>query len=87
MQLTLSNGNVYPHQGRIVFVDRGVDPDNGTIRLIGAFANPGNVLRPGQFGNVRAMTGFTKGALLVPQRAVSELQGRRQVAVVGPTTR
>lgn len=84
LQLTLSNGNIYPHQGRIVFTDRGVDPQTGTIRIIAAFANPGNVLRPGQFGRIRAMTGFAKGALLVPQRAVSELQGRRQVAVVGP---
>ncbi len=84
LQLTLSNGNVYPHQGRIVFTDRGVDPQTGTIRIIAAFANPGNILRPGQFGRLRAMTGFSKGALLVPQRAVSELQGRRQVAVVGP---
>lgn len=84
LQLTLSNGKIYPHEGRIIFTDRQVDPQTGTIRLIGAFANPGNVLRPGQFGRIRAMTGFHKGALLVPQRAVSELQGRRQVAVVGP---
>jgi membrane fusion protein (multidrug efflux system) len=51
---------------------------------VGAFANPGNLLRPGQFGRIRAMIGFRKGALLVPQSAVSELQGRYQVAVVGP---
>lgn len=84
LQLTLSNGNVYPHEGRIVFTDREVDSQTGTIRLIGSFANPGNLLRPGQFGRIRAMTGFQKGALMVPQRAVSELQGRHQVAVVGP---
>ena len=87
LQLTLSNGNLYPHEGRIVFTDREVDPQTGTIRIIGAFANPGNLLRPGQFGRIRAMTGYLKGALLVPQRAVSELQGRRQVAVVGPDSK
>ncbi len=84
LQLTLSNGQVYPHQGRIVFADRQVDPQTGTIRIVGAFANPGNVLRPGQFGRIRAMTAMHKGALLVPQRAVNELQGRSLVAVVEP---
>lgn len=84
LQLTLSNGDIYPHSGRIVFADRQVDAQTGTIRIVGAFANPGNILRPGQFGRIRAMTGFRKGALLVPQRAVTELQGRYQVAVVGP---
>jgi membrane fusion protein (multidrug efflux system) len=87
LQLTLSNEKTYSHQGRIIFADRQVDSQTGTIRIIGAFANPGNVLRPGQFGRVRAMTGFHPGALLVPQRAVSELQGRRQVAVVGADNR
>ena len=84
LQLTLSNGQTYPRSGRIAFADRQVDSQTGTIRIVGAFANPGNVLRPGQFGRIHAMTGFRKGALLVPQRAVSELQGRSQVAVVGP---
>ncbi|HLH44127.1 MAG TPA: efflux RND transporter periplasmic adaptor subunit [Bryobacteraceae bacterium] len=84
LQLTLSNGNIYPHQGHMIFADRQVDPQTGTIRIIGSFDNPGNLLRPGQFGRIRAMTGFRKGALLVPQRAVTELQGRHQVAVVGP---
>lgn len=84
LQLTLSNGNAYPHPGRIIFADRQIDPQTGTIRIMGAFANPGNLLRPGQFGRIRAMTGFRKGALLVPQRAVSELQGRREIAVVDP---
>jgi RND family efflux transporter MFP subunit len=84
LQLTLSNGQVYPRKGHIVFADRQVDQQTGTIRIVGAFANPGNILRPGQFGRIRAMTGFRKGALLVPQRAVNELQGRNLVAVVGP---
>lgn len=87
LQLTLANGNVYPQQGRILFPDRQVDPQTGTIRIVGAFANPGNILRPGQFGRIRAMTAFNQNALLVPQRAVTELQGRDQIAVVGPDNR
>ena len=84
LRLTLANGEVYPHSGRIVFADRQVDSQTGTIRIVGAFANPGNILRPGQFGRIRAQTGFRKNALLVPQRAVTELQGKYQIAVVGP---
>jgi membrane fusion protein (multidrug efflux system) len=87
LQLTLANGNVYPRQGRILFPDRQVDTQTGTIRIVGAFANPGNILRPGQFGRIRAMTAFNKSALLVPQRAVTELQGRDQIAVVGAGNR
>ncbi len=84
LHLTLADGTTYPHEGRIAFADRQVDPQTGTIRMVGAFPNPGNVLRPGQFGRIRALTGLHKGALLIPQRAVTELQGRFQVAVVGP---
>lgn len=84
LQLTLTNGNVYGQKGHIVFADRQVDPQTGTIRIAGAFSNPGNVLRPGQFGRIHAQTGFEKDALLIPQRAVSELQGKYQVAVVLP---
>jgi membrane fusion protein (multidrug efflux system) len=83
LQLTLSDNNVYPNKGHIVFADRQVDSQTGTIRVVGAFPNPGNLLRPGQFGRVRAQTGEQIGALLVPQRAVSQLQGKYQVAVVG----
>ena len=82
IELTLSNGNVYPDKGHIVFVDRGVDPNTGTIRVAAAFPNPQNLLRPGQYGRVRAQTEIMKGALLVPQRAVSQLQGSYQIAVV-----
>jgi membrane fusion protein (multidrug efflux system) len=82
LQLTLSNDSVYPHQGRVEFADREVNNQTGTIRIVGAFPNPGNVLRPGQFGRIRAMTSLNKSALLVPQRAVTELQGRYQAAVV-----
>jgi membrane fusion protein (multidrug efflux system) len=87
LQLTLANGSVYPHPGKIAFSNRQVDPQTGTIRMAALFANPGNLLRPGQFGRVRAMTAFRKGALLVPQRAVNELQGHYQVAVVGADNR
>ncbi len=84
LQLTLTNGTVYPQAGHIVFSDRQVDSQTGTIRVVGAFANPNNLLRPGQFGRIRARTGMHKAALLVPQRAVSELQGHYLVAVVTP---
>jgi membrane fusion protein (multidrug efflux system) len=83
LQLILSNGSAYAHSGNILFADRQVDQQTGTIRIAGAFANPGNVLRPGQYAKVRAVTEVLKGALLIPQRAVSQLQGSAQVAVVG----
>jgi RND family efflux transporter MFP subunit len=83
LQLILSNGNQYARGGSILFADRQVDQQTGTIRIAGAFPNPGNILRPGQYGRVRAVTQILKGALLVPQRAVSQLQGSAQVAVVG----
>ena len=84
LQLILANGSPYAHDGSILFADRQVDQQTGTIRIVGAFANPGNILRPGQYGKVRAVTQILKGALLIPQRAVSQLQGSNQVAVVGP---
>jgi len=84
LQLILSNGTTYAHTGKVLFADRQVDQQTGTIRIAGAFPNPGNILRPGQYGRVRAVTEIRKGALLVPQRAVTELQGSYEVAVVGP---
>ena len=83
LKLILSNGSTYARSGSILFADRQVDQQTGTIRIAGAFANPGNILRPGQYAKVRAVTQVLKGALLVPQRAVSQLQGSAQVAVVG----
>jgi membrane fusion protein (multidrug efflux system) len=83
LQLILSDGSTYAQSGSILFADRQVDPQTGTIRIAGAFANPGNILRPGQYAKVRAATHMLRGALLVPQRAVSQLQGSNQVAVVG----
>jgi membrane fusion protein (multidrug efflux system) len=82
LELLLANGELYPHKGRFALADRQVDVKTGTLRLEGLFPNPGNILRPGQFARVRAVTKTIKGALLVPQRAVTELQGNYQVAVV-----
>jgi membrane fusion protein (multidrug efflux system) len=82
IQLTLSNGSVYPSKGRIIFVDRQINSNTGTIRVAAAFPNPQSLLRPGQYGQVRAQTEMQRGALLVPQRAVTQLQGSYQVAVV-----
>jgi RND family efflux transporter MFP subunit len=83
LQLILANGSTYARSGGILFADRQVDQQTGTIRIAGAFANPGNILRPGQYAKVRAVTQILKGALMVPQRAVTQLQGSAQVAVVG----
>jgi membrane fusion protein (multidrug efflux system) len=82
-ELILADGTVHPHKGKILLTDRQIDPNTGTIRLVAAFPNPGNILRPGQYGRVRIQTGMKKNALLVPQSAVKELQGGYQVAVVG----
>ena len=81
-ELILADGTVYPHKGKILLTDRQVDPSTGTIRFVAAFPNPGNVLRPGQYGRVRIQTSIERGALLVPQTAVQDLQGGYQVAIV-----
>ncbi|HEY7113446.1 MAG TPA: efflux RND transporter periplasmic adaptor subunit [Thermoanaerobaculia bacterium] len=83
LELILSDGSTYPHHGRPFLVGREVDVKTGTIQLAGVFPNPGNILRPGQYAKVRVATDLKKNAILVPQRAVSELQGSYQVAVVG----
>ena len=84
LELILSDGTVYSQKGKFFFADREVNQSTGAIQLTGLFPNPGNTLRPGQYGKVRAAVGTLTGALLVPQRAVSELQGSYQVAVVDP---
>lgn len=84
LELILGDGSVYEHKGTIYFADREVNPGTGAIRIAGVFPNPGNLLRPGGFGRIRTSVKTHTGALLVPQRAVSELQGSYQVAVVGP---
>lgn len=83
-ELILSDGQVYPHRGMAEILGLVVDPTTGTIAVRATFANPGNVLRPGQYGKVRVPLAVKKGALLVPQRAVRDLQGLYQVGVVGP---
>lgn len=82
LELILADGSIYPYEGRFSVAERQVDVKTGTLRLEGLFPNPGNILRPGQFARVRAVTKMERGALLVPQRAVTELQGSYQVAVV-----
>jgi RND family efflux transporter MFP subunit len=82
LQLVLADGSIYPREGTFYFADRQVDIGTGAVRLAALFPNPGNILRPGGYGRVRATVRVEKDALLVPQRAVSELQGQYQVAVV-----
>ena len=84
LKLTLANNEVYPQTGHIIFVDRSVSAQTGSIRIAAGFANPNNLLRPGQFGRISANTSVLHNAVLAPQRAVSELQGMNQVIVVGP---
>jgi len=84
IEMVLSNGEVYPHKGWFFLADRQVDVKTGTIRVAALFPNPGNVMRPGQYAKIRVSVTLRQGALLVPQRAVSELQGSYQVGVVTP---
>jgi len=83
LELILGDGSVYERRGTIYFADREVNPATGAIRIAGVFPNPENLLRPGEFGRIRASARTRNGALLVPQRAVIELQGSHRVAVVG----
>jgi len=83
VELILADGSVYPQKGKVLLADRQVDANTGTIRIIAAFPNPGNILRPGQYGRVRVETNLKKGALLLPQSAVEQSQGNYQVAIVG----
>ena len=82
-ELILADGSVYPQKGSFAFADRQVDVKTGTIKVAAVFPNPGNFLRPGQYGRIRVATSVRKDALLVPQRAVSEVQGKYMVAMVG----
>ena len=82
LELILADGSTYAHEGTFYFADRQVNESTGAIRLAGLFPNPDNILRPGGYGKVRAAIRIQKDALLVPQRAVSELQGGYQIAAV-----
>lgn len=83
LQLILGDGTLFPQRGRALLVNREVDSRTGTIQVRAEFPNPGNVLRPGQYARIRAVTDVRRDALLIPQQAVSELQGIYQVGVVG----
>jgi RND family efflux transporter MFP subunit len=82
LELVLADGTAYEHQGTVEYADRAVNQGTGAILIAGLFPNPGNILRPGGYGKVRAATKTESGALVIPQRAVTELQGSYQVAVV-----
>ncbi|MBV9491559.1 MAG: efflux RND transporter periplasmic adaptor subunit [Verrucomicrobia bacterium] len=84
LSIILADGSTYAQEGKFLAVDREVDQQTGTIRLAALFPNPGNILRPGQFVRVRVPVRTLRGALLIPQRAVTELQTSYQIAVVGP---
>jgi len=83
LELILADGSVYPHKGKLAIVDRAVDPKTGTLNFSAEFPNPAGQLRPGQFGRVRAVAEMVKDALLIPKRAVQEIQGMKTVLVVG----
>jgi len=85
LQLALANNEVYPRTGHIIFVDRQMNAQTGAIQIAAEFPNPGNVLRPGQFGRVQAMTEVRHNAISIPQEAIQELQGMHQVFVVDST--
>jgi membrane fusion protein (multidrug efflux system) len=82
-ELILADGSTYPHQGELFALENQVDVRTGSLRIAALFPNPGNILRPGQFARIKVRSDVAKGALVVPQRAVTELQGTYQVAVIG----
>lgn len=82
LELVLADGSAYPQEGKFAFTGRQVNQSTGAIQVTGLFPNPGNILRPGQYGKVRVAVETLRDALLVPQQAVSELQGSYQVAAV-----
>jgi membrane fusion protein (multidrug efflux system) len=84
LELMLASGAVYPEKGRVRFADNQLDVKTGTIRVVGEFPNPQGLLVPGMFTRVRALLGTHTNALLVPQRAVTDMQGNSLIAVVGP---
>jgi membrane fusion protein (multidrug efflux system) len=87
LKLTLADESTYPHRGKIIFADRQVNVQTGTIQIVGEFPNSKNLLRPGQYARVQAPTGNIEGALLVPQAAVNQQQGANQITVVGADNR
>jgi len=82
LQLILTDGSVYPQPGKFVLADRQIDPNTGTLKVGALFPNPNHMLRPGQFGRLKATLMTKKGAILVPQRAVMEMQGKHLITVI-----
>jgi membrane fusion protein (multidrug efflux system) len=87
LQLILSDGSTYSYHGKIIFADRQVNVQTGTIQIVGEFPNPKNLLRPGQYARVRTLTGYLPRALLVPQSAVNQVQGSHEIVVIGADNR
>ncbi len=87
LELILADGSLYPHKGKVDFADRGVDPATGAMLIQASFPNPDEILRPGQFAKVRAKVDVVQNGILVPQRCVTELQGRYSVYVVDDQNR
>lgn len=87
LELVLADGSVYPHAGSYRYADRAVNVQTGTLKLIGDFPNPDRMLLPGQFSRVRMRTGTKDGVFLVPQRAIQEMQGLRQLFLLDPEDR
>jgi membrane fusion protein (multidrug efflux system) len=83
LELILADGSIFPHKGKVVIIDRAVDQKTGTLNFAAEFPNPDGELRPGQFGRVRAVADMAKDAILIPRRAVQEIQGMQTVLVVG----
>lgn len=83
LEMVLADGSTWPNQGVVKFADREVDPSTGTLLVQASFPNPDKIVRPGQFARVRLLASVRKGAFLVPQRAIDEIQGNYQVWVVG----
>jgi membrane fusion protein (multidrug efflux system) len=83
LELVLADGSLYPHRGTAYLAGREIDPRTGTIVVKGDFPNPEQILRPGQYARVRVRTDVARGALVVPQRAIQELQGMAQLTLVG----
>ncbi len=83
LQILLSDQTIYPHPGRLIAINNQVSQDTGSLQVEAEFPNPGSLLRTGQFARVRGVTSWIKDALLVPQRAINDLQGKMQIAVIG----
>jgi membrane fusion protein (multidrug efflux system) len=87
VKMTLADGSAYPLKGKLNFADRQIDPSTGALTLEAEFKNTDNILRPGQYVKLKLITDFRNNALLIPQRAVNEMQGMFQVFAVGDSNK